>query len=75
MLDIYKIKHLLFQTVFKLNRHSLVKINHHLSHHLSQPIHLGTRTKTTKGTDRELIINILFLKIGKIMNSNADFVT
>ena len=57
MLDIYKMKHLLFQTVFKLNRHSLVKIKHNLSHDMSQPIHLGTQPKTTKGTNRELIIN------------------
>ena len=52
MLDIYKMKHLLFQTVFKLNRHSLVKIKHNLSHDMSQPIHLGTPNEAKRSKQK-----------------------
>ena len=33
----------------------------HLSCHLSQPTNLGTKPKTTKGTNRELAIYVYFL--------------
>ena len=38
---------------FYYNNTESTQINHHLSFHLSQPIHLPTQPKTTTGADKE----------------------
>ena len=48
----------------------ITQINNHLPGHLSQPNHLGTLSKTSTGTDRELTI---YFKETIILNCHIKF--